>query len=889
MRIRYSILLLTAALGMDLSAAFVTLAEPRVRDMRPDSVRREDCDTLVVAKAIVNAKKIAKAVWKTTALGVYETYVNGVADEENAFKPGYTYVGKRRQESTWRIDRGLRTGPGETNVFAARVTSGWWRDRIAGWHCDIRDTAAFRGSLELTYADGTKDVFETDSSWKAAYAGQVVHADIYYGESIDARVSETFLTDPKVIAGWRDAAPCEASAGRIVPLEGARVVRRNDLALRPKSAYVWRGTENARGTNAFGRVVRLREFKPGDQIALDAGETLVVDFGQNASAVPEFRFAAAEGTRLTVNFGEMLNDANGERSRGNDGPAGSVYLANMRTCPSQLDYTFAGKGVESCRPSFSFWGYRYLTAKTTAPVLILSVRSIPVTSVGKAMERGALKTGNAAVNRLISNVRWGMLSNYLSIPTDCPQRDERQGWTADTQVFTRTALYCADVYSFLSKWMGDVIDSQLPDGTVKCAAPSLADWDQTIVGRSPKIGWSDAAVIVPWTCWRMSGDPAIVKENWDAMKRFVARIASDRYATPEGWFQFADWLSYEKWETFQDNARPEGAHWKTCPEYRIWWNFLGGCYLLWDARMMAEMSSVAAPSERNRYENLATETLAWLRKEFLTADGDLRECFRDLQSAHLFALKMGLAPNAEAKRKIRDRLLGLIRGNGNRLATGFLGTSILMETLSDEAEAPDVAYSLLLQHGNPSWLYSVDQGATTIWERWNGYTKEKGFGPVAMNSFNHYAYGAVLAWLYDTAAGIRPGPRGGFDEFELKPVPDRRLGLLEASFKVPRGEIRSAWKHEGDRCLWRFAIPKGTRAKVCANGVERWYEAGSYELELGQTTRLFVNADNDHWFRQRGPEKMTREAMVAYLDDIAQGGKVTDFVMCTRGGRARSD
>ena len=821
--------------GQDLgTAAFITVADALPRDTRPDTERREICDTLVFVKAIANPKPVLKAVWRTTALGVYETYVNGVADSAQVLKPGFTHAAKRRQESVREIGDELRKGAGETNIFAARVTPGWYRDRIVGGHPGVNDTSAFRGVLELFFADGTTETLGTDTSWKAAHAGRVIHADIYYGETYDARVAENFLTAPAASEGWANAVVDHSFGGEVSPMAGAGVCSREDLALHPVAAYVWKGVDGASETDRFGRVRKCRAYGAGETIALEPGETLVVDFGQNASAVPDFRFSAATGTRLTVNFGEMLNEGDGDRARGNDGPGGSVYLANMRSCPSQLDYTFAGAaGGESFRPGFSFWGYRYLTARATASVTFGAILSVPVTSIGAEMERGRVKTGVAAVDQLISNARWGMLSNYLSIPTDCPQRDERQGWTADTQVFTRTALYFADVYPFLGKWMRDIADTQQADGTVKCVAPSLSGWKDASADQIPLIGWSDAAVIVPYECWKMSGDLAIARDNWTVMARFVERIASDGYATPPGQHQCGDWLSDEKWESYKENVWAGGPGWEGGHEdYHVWWDFLGGCFILGDARMMSEMAAaLGRGDDRARYDRLAEETLVRLRRDFMTPGGDLREDFRGQQTAHLFALKAGLAPCDAARRKIRDRLLTLLRARGNRLATGFLGTAIIMDVLTENGAA-DAAYALLLQHECPGWLYSVAQGATTIWERWNGFTRENGFGPVAMNSFNHYAYGAVIAWIYGTAAGIRPGPGGGFSNFVLAPVPDRRLGSVEASFRTPNGEIRSAWKYEGDVCRWTFTIPEGTAATVQVNGGSRTYPAGAYELEI---------------------------------------------------------
>ena len=729
------------------------------------SAAQAECGTLVVAKAVTNRKAVARAMWRTTGLGVYETYVNGAPDCHFALKPGFTHTRKRRQEFTWDVTSAMRCAAGDVNVFAARVTSGWWSDRAAAWVRGAGTNLAFRGLLEIEYEDGSRTRLATDPTWKAAYAGKVVKAAIFYGETFDNRIDESFLTDPAALVDWQNAVMCDEFQGEVTPQAGPGVCRREDLAM-------------------DGRILRGHGTKD---------DPYVVDFGQNHAGAPEFRFSSARGTRLAVNFGEMLDED------------GSVYLANMRSCRSQADYVFSGEGEEIYSPRFSYWGYRYARIWADSPFKLVSVRSVPLTSVRRELERGKIETSDERVNRLVANIRWGMLSNYLSIPSDCPQRDERQGWAADAQVFAETAMYMADAYGFLAKWMTDLSDSLHPDGSVPRVAPYVKDDFQS----QNFIGWSDAIIAVPWAMLRMSGNTSDVSRNWRAMCRFVDQIAATGYSTPKGQWQYGDWLSFERLETFRGELW-EKKNVAGQDAAREWWNFLGLCHLVIDAERMSKMADVLGlAADTRKYAAIAERARERLRKEHLADGGELNAAFRDMQTAHLFALKAGVFRDDGGRRKLADRLVDLIRANGNRLATGFLGTPILLDTLTVEAGSHKTAYDLLLQRNYPSWLYSVDQGATTIWERWDGYVKGRGFGSAKMNSFNHYAFGAVVSWLYKYAAGIGPGENGGFSRFVLAPVPDRRLGFVKASLRTEYdGVIESEWRYEGDVWKWRFVIPK---------------------------------------------------------------------------------
>ena len=793
--------------------------------------------TACFTRSVVNAKPLREAYWTVTGLGVFEAYVNGKpVSSPNLFtdvrghdflKPGFTDNRKRKHAFTYDVTRLMNGDAGAANVFSAEVSASWWRDQMMRRK---KQKSAFRAQLVLRYVDGTEERVGTDGKWLAAMAGPVKEAGIYEGEKYDARVGTPWRTSAKAVKGFASAEINAEFGGVTLPMDGPAISLRRDLAIAPKEMYVWKGVEGA-STNAHGKVKVVRTCRDGEAFELDEGETLVIDFGQNAAAVPEFSFAAKAGVSIKARPAEMLNDGNGAKSRGCDGPEGSAYFKNYRRAKTTMEYVFAGRKRETYHPQFTFFGYRYLSVTATGRVKVFSARSLPVMSIPKCGETGSLTTGVADVNRLISNVLWGQYSNYLSVPTDCPQRNERQGWTADTQVFTKAASYNADVYGFLSKWLADVRDAQCADGSIPGIAP--LPWPRN---DGCRIGWADAAVIVPYMLWRHFGDVRAVEENWAMMTKYVSLIARTKFDTPKDQsYQWADWLSYEKYETHDGASWTKGPDGKRRPkdETRKYWLYLGGCYWLWDARMMAEMATALGKTEEAKaYGAMAAEALAYVRSRFVSKDdGMLVAEFRDMQTPALFALKLGVVEGA-AVQKTRDALLANIKAHGDCLQTGFLGTSILMDALTYSAGAPETAYTLLLQHKNPSWLYSVDQGATTIWERWNSYTKANGFGSAGMNSFNHYAYGAVLAWMYGTMAGIQADPKdGGFKQFVLAPIPDRRVGHVKASYRSPYGEIRSEWRYEGDEWKWVFTIPANTSAVVTLpGGTPKKYVAGTYVI-----------------------------------------------------------
>ena len=786
---------------------------------------------------VENPGKVVSAKWMTTGLGVFQLYLNGVPVGTDFLKPGFTHAQKTKIAYTYDVTAAFNKTAGAQNTLSAQVTPGWWADKIVtpgGHEGMLGHKCAFRAVLELTLADGSKIVKGTNvQDWTAGIAGPVTHAGIFDGEEYDARIPAGFDTPEKLSAPEIN----EEFPGEIFPTAGAEICLRQDLALKPVEAYVYKDVEGAVEDEEFGTVVKLREFQ--EAMTLAPGQTLIVDFGQNCAAVPCFEFQAAEGTVLTCLPAELLNDGNGAKSRGMDGPEGSVHRTNLRIAQDCiiLKYTFGNqKGYVQYMPQCTFFGYRYLSITATGEVAIRKVRSIPVTSITAEMEIGCIQTGDESINQILSNTLWGQRSNYLSVPTDCPQRDERLGWTADTQVFTETGTFFANTDAFFHKWMRDMRDSQSPEGAFPGVAPT-AQYGSELM----RVGWADAGIIVPWTIWKQFGDAGIVDENWEAMDRYVSHIAATRYdhtahVAENKNYQWADWLSYEALESCSYRGlTPRDANGKRhpFPETIVYWNYLSACYWALDAGMMADMAA-ATGRDAARFRQMEAEAKDFLGQTFLNPDGTFKEAvLNTMQTPALFALKLGLV-QGEAKEALSERLQENFAEHDGCLQTGFLGTSILMQTLTENGMSK-LAWDLLFQRKNPSWLYSVDNGATTMWERWNSYTKENGMGPKGMNSFNHYAYGCVSQWIWETAAGIAADPaRPGFKHIIMKPVPDKRLGSIDAVYHSAAGTIKSAWKYSGDVCTWNFTIPEGATASVTLPGQTeaQTYGPGSYSVQI---------------------------------------------------------
>ncbi len=753
----------------------------------------------VFRKSFTPSKTVVSAKLFTTALGVYESYINGqrvgrkYADghvEYDELKPGFTEASDRKFYSSYDVTWMLTSGE---NVISAVVTSGWWSGRVAA---NYGKNDAYMAKLIITYSDGSNECVVTDTGWKVSLASAVTFADIFDGESYDARISDSWKNIGFDDSSWEDPVENREFRGEITSWIGSYIRVRDDLERTVSSVKVYKG---ARGATAdkYGKINIVASYD-SPEFTLKPDEVALVDLGQNFSGWESFTVVGKAGTVLTIEHGEILNDREGEKNRGNDGPGGSIYNANYRSAKATTSYTLK-EGEQSYHPSFTFYGFRYIEIKTSSEVTFKSITGQVVTSVESDI--GHMETSNSDINQLISNIRWGQYSNYLSVPTDCPQRDERQGWTADTQVFAKAGCYFGFSKSFLEKFMQDLMDSQASDGSYPGTAPTGeyngAGWGGT--------GWADAGIIVPYTLYMMYDDVSVIKDCWKSMKKYVDGYLGSRGTTgPSN--VWGDWLAYES-----NDAEVQ--------------SILAVCYYAWDALMMAEMAeAIGYDSDVQKYLDIYKQEKEYFIKKYVDDDGKLK---RGEQTVCLYALYLDLLPDEKSEKAVETQLVNNIKKKGNRLQTGFLGTKIILDTLNKIGRY-DLAYTLLLQEDDPSWLYSVKQGATTVWERWNSYTLDNGFGDVGMNSFNHYAYGAVGSWMFDTMAGINYDSEApGFKRVVLAPHADERIEYVKASYDSAYGLITAESSCTKDSWEYKASIPANT--------------SGRLEIPMGQYGTIKVN------------------------------------------------
>lgn len=752
--------------------------------------QQKPTDGLTMFRKEFDAKDVVAATLELTSLGIVEAYVNGVrvgerVGEETVYdelKPGWTDYNERVFEFTYDVTHLIRKG---INDIVLIVSKGWWGGRISFGVYGNRPTAAC-ACLALTKKNGECELVATDTDWSTTIGGPVLAADIYDGEYYDSRI-----TPPYVDASgftWEEATVMPEPFPQIIAPVGPRILERNQMSLRPISATVYCGTID-NGTD-YGEInVTSKKIGTGcENMTLNPGETLILDFGQNQVGRPEIVFSTDKDCHVCGYFAELLNDS-GAESRGNDGPKGSLYVKNYRSARAKYNYIASGDKEESYKPLFTFYGYRYFMLRADKP---LSLKKVTALVVGSDIEEiGSIRTSHHDVNKLISNVLWGQRSNYLSIPTDCPQRDERLGWTGDTQIFCTAGAYNGHTLEFMRKWMGDVRASQKLCKGICDVIPKTLDKNNVGAGSA----WGDAAIIVPYKMWLMFADKTILKENFDAMETYMEYLEQFGYNGPIP--RYGDWLNYEK----------------TPKEY------ISMCYYYYDAILMKKISDLIGRKDRKHYYGILADRIKEAYLDKYVPGGEF-EC--KTQTGYLLPLAFGLV-EGELRAKAIKELKQKIIDNDYTLSTGFVGTGVLCQTLS-ECGLDDLAYSLLLQTKDPSWLYSVHQGATTVWERWNSYTLEKGFGDVGMNSFNHYAYGVVLEWMYSYMAGIAPNTqKGGFTRLTLRPTPDRRRTIpkgqqritsCEAEYKTENGVVKSAWEIVGDKTVYSIVIPEGSEAEV---------------------------------------------------------------------------
>jgi alpha-L-rhamnosidase len=700
-------------------------------------------------------KQVVSARLYATALGLYECYLNGMRIGEALLTPGWTDYNKHIQYQVYDVTDLIQSG---TNACGAILGDGWSVGHIA-WAGRQRytDRPRLLAQIVLKYTDGSQEIIASDKSWKIK-PGPILESDMLMGESYDARLELTNWNKTGYDDGsWVTAEVFIDHDAVLVATNGPAVQRQEEL-----------------------RPVKVHEIP--DVI----NQRWIFDLGQNMVGWVRLRIRGEKGTTVSIRHAEVLN------------PDGTIYTANLRSARNNDYYTLKGGVEEVWEPRFLFHGFRYVelsgfpgipTEETITGIVVHS--DMPQT--------GMFECSDPLINQLQHNIVWGQKGNFVDVPTDCPQRDERLGWTGDAQVFIRTAAFNMNVASFFTKWTRDLEDAQYPNGAYPEVAPTPADWFITGDGGP---AWADAGVICPWTIYQCYGDIGLLEARYPSMQRFIEFLSQTSqnglrcYAEYTGWHGFGDWLALDG---------SDGREGGTSKE------LIGTAFFAYSSHLLAEIANILGKDEdAERYKELSREAKDAFIKRYILPDGTLKG---GTQTSYVLALYFNLLPENLRSIAVTELVRNIVQRD-NHLSTGFVGTPYLNRVLSDMGHL-DTAYALLKQTTWPSWLYSVTQGATTIWERWDGWTHDKGFQDQTMNSFNHYAYGAVGAWMYAVIGGIDLDPeRPGFRHVVMQPKPGGGLTSASAELISPYGLIRSAWKLENKTFEWQIRIPANSQATI---------------------------------------------------------------------------
>jgi alpha-L-rhamnosidase len=704
---------------------------------------------------VINEVKSARLY--ATALAAYQIFLNGERVGEDVLAPGWTDYRERLMYQTYDVTAMVKIGK---NAIGALLAPGWYATPLEWFQQpnNYGDTPpTLRAQLRVEHTDGSVDWVVTGSEWEAN-TSNILHSEIYDGESQDARlVQPGWNTTQFNAAGWK-----------------------RSVTMEPKPVQIFSQDYPSIRVQRTVDATAITEPKPG---------VYVYDFGQNLAGVEKVRLQGPAGTDVRLRFAEIVN------------ADGTIYTDNLRTAKVTDHFILAGKGVEEFTPQFTFHGFRYaeVTGLPAAPSKDAVTAIVIYTN---APFEAKLSTGSPMIEKLWNNVLWGQRSNFVGVPTDCPQRDERLGWMADAQVFWRTASYNMDLAAFSRKYTGDIRGTQSGTPFYGIYAPGTV---QSASGSGA--GWSDAGVIIPWTSWIQTGDTSVIDQNWDAMETYLGAIEA---ANPDGLWRnksgmpFGDWLS---------------------PEGRTDQVLVASAYWAYDVTLMSQMANATGRSEdEHKYSRQFEKIRAAFAKQFVHDDGfvagadnspspfgqinnpNAKSLGGDTQTGYVLALHMNLLPKS-VRAAAAQKLVNKIEANHGMLATGFLGTPYLLEELTKSGHQ-DLAYKLLLNTEYPSWGYLVNHGATTMWERWNGDQMKD---DPSMNSYNHYAYGAVADWIYRYAAGVDATPLdAGFHAVSLHPVFDARLGSIAFDYASAYGPIHSDWTVKGKSAMWHVTIPANT-------------------------------------------------------------------------------
>lgn len=692
-------------------------------------------------------KTIRSARIYISSHGVYQLNINGKKVSEDPFAPGWTSYNKRLQYQVYDITPHLKTG---NNALGVILGDGWYRGFLA-WeknrNCYGKNLALI-AQIRITYTDNSEELLTTDNSWKCS-TGPILASDIYHGETYDARLEKKDWDS----TGYDDS--------------GWNKVNVKDL---DKTVLI--GSESV--------PVRIEQtILPIKEIITPKGER-VFDMGQNMVGWIQFKLQGKAGSKITLKFAEVLDKT------------GNFYTDNLRAAKVTDRYIFKGEGIETYEPHFTFHGFRYVKIEDYEGTITKNDLIGKVIFSNLAFT-GTFECSDSLVNRLQHNIQWGLRGNFLDVPTDCPQRDERLGWTADAQVFAPTACFNVNAATYYSKWMKDVAADQRADGAVPHVAPDiLHDYGST--------GWADAATVIPWVVYRTYGDKTILENQYPSMKAWVNYIENQTKNTGfifNTGFHFGDWLAFSTNRSDYPGATTDK-------------DLIGTAYFAYSTKLLQKTAEVLGKKEDvNRYAQLFNDVKRAFQKEFMTSTGRLSS---NTQTAYVLALEFDLIPENlihNAAKRLADNV-----NSFGHITTGFLGTPDICKVLTDHGYA-DIAYKLLLRKNYPSWLYPVTQGATTIWERWDGQKPDGSFQDAGMNSFNHYAYGAIGNWLYSYVTGIQNSPQNtGYKNIIIKPYPDKKLSFAKAEYHSIYGIIASHWQQDANRFRLQVTVPANTTAEI---------------------------------------------------------------------------
>jgi alpha-L-rhamnosidase len=693
--------------------------------------------------------EVVKARLYATAHGVYEATLNGSRVGDHVLAPGWTSYGHRLRYQAYDVTELVREGANELEVL---LGNGWFRGRLgwAGRRGFYGDRLALLAQLELTLSDGSVHVLGTDETWTAGESG-VLADDLYDGQRTDLRGAPDDRTDAVEVV--------DADLSRLVAPDGPPV----------------------RATQTLPAVELLRT---------SSGAT-IVDFGQNLVGWVRLRVRDGQaGAEVVLRHAEVLED-------------GELGVRPLRSAKATDSFLLAD-GDQVLEPSLTFHGFRYAEVSGVPGLRVADAEAIVV---GTDLARtGWFESSSELLERFHENVVWSARGNFLDVPTDCPQRDERLGWTGDMQVFAPAASFLFDVAGFLDSWLADLAAEQHADGSVPFVVPDVLEDDGPAAA-----GWGDAATLVPWVLYERTGDRALLARRLPSMRAWVDRMAA--LAGPDrlwsGGFQFGDWL---------DPTASPHAPWDAKADRDV----VATAHLARSAEVVAEAATLLGRRDvAEEYGRLAAEVREAFAREYVTAGGRV---LSDSPTVYALALQWSLLPTGEQRRRAGERLADLVRAAAFRISTGFLGTPPIADALAGAGHA-EVAYRLLLQTGCPSWLYPVTMGATTVWERWDSLLPDGTINPGEMTSFNHYALGAVADWLHRTVAGLAPAAPG-YRRLLVRPVPTPRLDFARTRHRTPYGEAEAGWERAGGELVVRAVVPVGATATVWLPGDDEPIEVG---------------------------------------------------------------